>query len=126
MVPDILQLLTYFLSYIASSPAESLALAQSMDASLFVLGLRKVAKESALAINVGIHVPAEGGKLSNRSCWINEKGEIEAFYDKLHLFDYGSLKESNSVAAGNAIVPPINTVVGRVGLTICFDVITLP
>jgi predicted amidohydrolase len=96
-----------------------------MDTSPFVLGLRKAAKESALAINVGIHVPAVGGKLCNRSCWINEKGEIEAFYDKLHLFDYGPLKESNSVAAGNAISPPIDTVVGRVGLTICFDVLSL-
>lgn len=92
-----------------------------MDRSPFVLGLRRAAKEFALAINVGIHVPAEEGKLSNRSCWINERGEIEAFYDKLHLFDYGSLKESNSVTAGNAIVPPIETIVGRVGLTICFD-----
>lgn len=93
-----------------------------MDTSPFVLGLRKAAKEFALAINVGIHVPAVGGKLINRSCWINEKGEIEAFYDKLHLFDYGALKESNSVAAGTSITPPVSTVVGRVGLTICFDV----
>jgi predicted amidohydrolase len=95
-----------------------------MDTSPFVLGLRKAAKESALAINVGIHVPAVGGKLSNRSCWINENGEIEAVYDKLHLFDYGALKESNSVEAGKTIVSPINTVVGRVGLTICFDVVS--
>ena len=113
-------------SYIASSPSESVSLAQPMDTSTFVLGLRKAAKEFALAINVGIHVPAEGGKLCNRSCWINEKGEIEGFYDKLHLFDYGALKESSSVAAGKTIVSPIHTVVGRVGLTICFDVISLP
>jgi predicted amidohydrolase len=94
-----------------------------MDTSPFVLGLQKAAKESSLAINVGIHVPAaDGGKMANRSCWINEKGEVEAFYDKLHLFDYGALKESNSVEGGKKIVPPVETVVGRVGLTICFDV----
>jgi len=107
--------------YIASGPAESVALALPMDTSPFVLGLRKAAKESALAINVGIHVPAANGKLGNRSCWINEKGDITAFYDKLHLFDYGALKESNSVEGGKKIVPPVETVVGRVGLTICFD-----
>ena len=94
-----------------------------METSPFVRGLREAAKESALAINVGIHVPARsGGKLSNRSCWINEKGDIVSFYDKLHLFDYGSLRESNSVEGGKSIVPPVDTVVGRVGLTICFDV----
>jgi predicted amidohydrolase len=119
------QVLISSYSYIASSPSESVSLALPMDTSPFVLGLRKAAKESALAINVGIHVPADGGKLRNRSCWINENGEIEGVYDKLHLFDYGALKESNSVAAGNTIVPPINTVVGRVGLTICFDVASL-
>ena len=93
-----------------------------METSPFVFGLRKAAKESSLAINVGIHVPSGNGKLGNRSCWIDENGDIEAFYDKLHLFDYGALKESNSVEGGKTIVPPVNTVVGRVGLTICFDV----
>jgi predicted amidohydrolase len=93
-----------------------------METSPFVLGLQTAAKESSLAINVGIHVPAGNGKLANRSCWINEHGNIVAFYDKLHLFDYGALKESNSVEAGKKIVLPVETVVGRVGLTICFDV----
>jgi hypothetical protein len=85
-----------------------------MDTSPFVLGLRQAARDFALAINVGIHVPALNGKLSNRSCWINEKGEVEVFYDKLHLFDYGTLKESNSVAAGKSIVPPFETAVSQV------------
>ena len=105
---------------------ESLSLAQPMETSPFVLGLRKAAKESALAINVGIHVSMDSGKLANRSCWINEKGDIESYYDKLHLFDYGVLRESNSVEGGKMIIPPVKTVVGRVGLTICFDVRPLP
>ncbi|KAE8453743.1 hypothetical protein EG329_009254 [Mollisiaceae sp. DMI_Dod_QoI] len=92
-----------------------------METSPFVLALQKAAKESALAINVGIHVSMNNGKLANRSCWINEKGEIESYYDKLHLFDYGVLRESNSVEGGKTIVPPVRTVIGRVGLMICFD-----
>ncbi|KAH6678512.1 nitrilase-like protein [Halenospora varia] len=107
--------------YIASNPTESVALARPMDRSPFVLGLRQAAKESSLAINVGIHVPAPGDKICNRSCWINENGEIESYYDKLHLFDYGSLKESNSVLAGKEITEPVETKLGRVGLMICFD-----
>lgn len=99
-----------------------MSLSLPMETSPFVLGLQKAAKESSLAINVGIHVSAKGGKLANRSCWINEKGDIESYYDKLHLFDYGVLRESNSVEGGKEIVPPVDTVVGRVGLMICFDV----
>lgn len=108
--------------YIASSPAESISLALPMSSSPFLLGLQKSALENKLAINVGIHVPAPNNKLYNRSCWINEKGEIESYYDKLHLFDYGTLRESNSVQAGTSVGSPVETVVGRVGLMVCFDV----
>jgi predicted amidohydrolase len=111
--------------YIASSPQESISLALPMEENPLVLGLQWAAKQSKMAINVGIHVPANNGKILNRSCWINEHGHIVSFYDKLHLFDYGALKESNSVEAGKNIVPPVDTVVGRVGLTICFDVSNL-
>lgn len=76
--------------YIASGPKESISLAQPMETSPFVLGLRKAAKDSVLAINVGIHVPAKDGKISNRSCWINEKGDVGAIYDK-YAFPRASL-----------------------------------
>lgn len=89
-----------------------------------MLGLKEAARTSSLAINVGIHVPAKSGKIFNRSCWIDETGTIKPgyTYDKLHVFDYGALKESNSVEPGSSIVEPVETIVGRVGLTICFDV----
>lgn len=93
-----------------------------MATSPFLLGLQASAKDFKLAINVGIHVPSSNGKILNRSCWINEEGDIQAYYDKLHLFDYGELKESNSVEAGMKIVKPVETSLGRVGLMICFDV----
>lgn len=96
-----------------------------MEENPLVLGLQWAAKQSKMAISVGIHVPANNGKILNRSCWISEQGYIVSYYDKLHLFDYGALKESNSVEAGKKIVPPVDTVVGTVGLTICFDVSTL-
>ena len=54
-------------------------------------------------------------------------GLIGSRYQKLHLFDVDIkdgpvLKESNSVEAGTEIVAPFETVLGRVGLMICFDV----
>lgn len=64
-----------------------------------------------------------GHKLYNRSIWINEDGSIneKANYDKLHLFDYATLRESNSVAAGTSFTPPFQSAVGRIGSLICFD-----
>ncbi|KAK2027447.1 carbon-nitrogen hydrolase [Colletotrichum zoysiae] len=120
--------------YIASSPQESLSLAQPQSRSPFVLGLQEAAKAHSLAVSVGIHVPVPVpeaaptastlvSKLLNRSLWINADGTVNqaATYDKLHLFDFGALRESATVQAGPALTPPFPTPVGRVGSLICFD-----
>ncbi|APA14903.1 hypothetical protein sscle_13g096730 [Sclerotinia sclerotiorum 1980 UF-70] len=105
-------------------PPTSLSLALPISTSPFVLGLQSTAKTHSLAINVGIHVPnLDGTKVLNRSIWIDELGTIVGQYDKLHLFDYAAagLRESDSVEAGVRVEEPVETVVGRVGLLICFD-----
>lgn len=121
--------------YIASSPQESLALAQPQDKSPFVRGLQDAARDSNIVINVGIHVPVTEPlssssedatlrtRLYNRSLWIRADGTINdaATYDKLHLFDYGALKESAVVRPGAKLTHPFETPVGRVGSLICFD-----
>ncbi|KAL8831753.1 MAG: hypothetical protein Q9191_000681 [Dirinaria sp. TL-2023a] len=124
--------------YIGSSAAETVSLACPVTKSEFILGLQKEAKREHLPINVGIHEPAEGGKkVKNTLIWINGEGEISQSmsvrsglisvrYQKLHLFDVDIkdgpvLKESNNVEAGMEVVPPFETVLGRVGLMICFD-----
>ncbi|KAK1672445.1 carbon-nitrogen hydrolase [Colletotrichum godetiae] len=127
--------------YIASSPQESLSLAQPQSQSPFVLGLQEAAKTHSVAVNVGIHVPTTDAqkppttatatasaiittpKLLNRSLWINADGTINqaATYDKLHLFDYGALRESATVQAGPSLTAPFPTPVGRAGSLICFD-----
>lgn len=73
--------------YIASSPAETISLARSVQDSEFVLGLQKEAQLANLHINVGIHEPASNGRIKNTLVWINEKGDITQRYQKVHLFD---------------------------------------
>ena len=102
-------------------------MARSVNDSIFVQGLQAASKAADIAINVGIHEPGESGKkVKNTSVWI-EHGQITQRYQKIHLFDVDIeggpvLKESNSVEKGMSILPPFETAVGRVGLTICFDV----
>lgn len=62
-------------------------------------------------------------KLYNRTIWIREDGTLDerAAYDKLHLFDYGALRESRTTQAGAAPTPPFASPVGRVGSLVCFD-----
>ena len=53
-------------------------------------------------------------------------GELAAHYDKLHMFDvdvadaHARYRESETFAAGNR-VSLVDTPIGRVGLTICYD-----
>ncbi|KAL9046855.1 MAG: hypothetical protein Q9214_000419 [Letrouitia sp. 1 TL-2023] len=114
--------------YIASTSSETVSLAKPTTASPFVLGLQNAAKENRLPINVGIHEPAQNGqKVKNTLVWIDEEGKVTQRYQKIHLFDVDIeggpvLRESNSVEKGERILPPFETGVGRVGMTICFDV----
>jgi deaminated glutathione amidase len=120
--------------YIAQNAQESLSLAVPQGESPFVRGLQDAAKKHSLAINVGIHVPVTAAKtpgasdtvhhkLFNRSLWINNDGSINkpGTYDKLHVFDYGALKESATVQGGSKLTKPFDTPAGRVGSLICFD-----
>ncbi|KAI9713900.1 MAG: Carbon-nitrogen hydrolase [Bogoriella megaspora] len=113
--------------YIAGSAAETISLAKPVQESEFVLGIQEEARNAQLSINVGVHEPATGGnRVKNTLLWINEAGDIVQRYQKLHLFDveiHGGpiLRESDSVEPGSSILPPFDTPVGRVGLTICFD-----
>ncbi|KAL8672901.1 MAG: hypothetical protein Q9168_002655 [Polycauliona sp. 1 TL-2023] len=114
--------------YIASNASETISLAQPASSSPFVLGLQASAREHRLPINVGIHEPSSkhNDKVINSLIWINEDGQVEHRYQKLHLFDVDipggpTLKESNSIEKGPEIVPPFPTAVGNVGLLICFD-----
>ncbi|KAJ5374923.1 hypothetical protein N7517_006929 [Penicillium concentricum] len=112
--------------YIASSAEQSYSLAQSEERASFVSSLQRDAKEHNIHINVGIHEVASETRLKNSLIWIDDKGTITQNYQKVHLFDVDIkdgpvLKESASVQPGQQIPRPFETPIGRVGLSICFD-----
>jgi predicted amidohydrolase len=65
-------------------------------------------------------------RLANRSFLIDPEGAIRARYDKIHLFDVDlptgeSWRESAVYRPGEGAVVVDGTPVGRLGLTICYD-----
>jgi predicted amidohydrolase len=88
---------------------------------------REAAKANHIWLSVGsLAVLAEDGKVANRSYVIDREGVIRAKYDKIHLFDVDlptgeSWRESNVYSAGQGVVLVNGTPVGKLGLTICYD-----
>lgn len=87
--------------------------------------------EAAARHRIWLHIGSlavltNDGKVANRSFVIDREGQIRATYDKLHLFDVDlptgeSWRESNVYSAGAGAVLVNGTPVGKLGLTICYD-----
>ena len=89
--------------------------------------VRAAAAEAGIWVHLGsLALKGEGGKLVNRGFVIDGAGEIRERYDKIHLFDVDlptgeSWRESAMYQAGHEAVVVPGTPVGKLGLTICYD-----
>ena len=89
--------------------------------------VRAAAADAGIWVHLGsLAVKGDGGKLANRGFVIDADGEVRGRYDKIHLFDVDlptgeSWRESAMYAAGNEAVIVADTPVGKLGLTICYD-----
>jgi predicted amidohydrolase len=98
----------------------------SLDEDLVVRGLRDLARELGVWIDVGSAlVKREDGKAANRQAVIDPTGAIVATYDKLHMFDVDlptgeTARESATYTPGERATV-VDTPLGTFGLTICYD-----
>jgi predicted amidohydrolase len=88
---------------------------------------RAAAREHGIWLHIGsLAVLVEDGKVANRGYVIDRSGEISARYDKIHLFDVDlpsgeSWRESAVYRRGEGAVLVNGTPIGKLGLTICYD-----
>lgn len=89
--------------------------------------VQEAAKDNHIWVSVGsLGVLSDTGKVANRAFVIDREGVIRARYDKIHLFDVDlptgeSWRESNVYSPGQGAVLVNGTPVGKLGLTICYD-----
>ncbi len=99
---------------------------QSLEDDVVVRGLRDLAVELGVWIDIGSAlVLREDGKAANRQAVIDPAGAIVATYDKLHMFDVDlptgeTARESATYEPGERAVV-VDTPLGVFGLTICYD-----
>jgi len=88
---------------------------------------REAARRHGIWLHIGsLAVLVDDGKVANRGFVIDREGNVRARYDKLHLFDVDlptgeSWRESNVYSPGQGVVLINGTPVGKLGLTICYD-----
>ncbi|MGY6636491.1 MAG: carbon-nitrogen hydrolase family protein [Erythrobacter sp.] len=71
-------------------------------------------------------VPSWGGKWANRSHYFRQDNQNPVTYDKIHMFDVAlatgeTWRESSAYEPGREVVSVADTALGRIGLSICYD-----
>ena len=89
--------------------------------------MRTAARDAGMWVHLGsLAVRSEGEtRWANRGFVIDDRGAVVAQYDKMHLFDVDlatgeSWRESSRYVAGGGAMT-VDTPVGRLGLSICYD-----
>lgn len=97
------------------------------NASTVLAAARKAAAKVGIWTCLGsLAILRDDGKLANRSFAIAPDGSIAARYDKIHMFDVElasgeTWRESSAYTPGEHITVVEDTPLGRLGLTICYD-----
>lgn len=114
--------------FIGRNSQETRELAQTTEGNT-IRAFQDIAVENKVWLSLGgFHekICEEDTKLYNSHVIISNSGHLVQAYHKTHLFDVEipgkfRLKESDYVSAGMKISPPVDTPLGKLGLSICYD-----
>ncbi|XXG74796.1 hypothetical protein AAC387_Pa07g3422 [Persea americana] len=113
-------------SFVSARDGESLKIAEPLDGPI-MQGYCSLARESNIWLSLGgfQEKGPDDAHLHNTHVLVDDSGNIKSIYRKIHLFDVdvpGGMvyKESSFTTGGNDIVVE-DTPVGRLGLTVCYD-----
>jgi predicted amidohydrolase len=105
--------------------ARLLPVLKGVDDDPVVRGLRALAAELCVWIDIGSALLRDGDKAVNRQLLVGPGGKIAAAYDKIHMFDVdlptGEKARESEVYEPGAAAVLADTPLGRLGLTICYD-----
>lgn len=81
--------------------------------------VRSIAARYGITVLAGMFTPAEDGRVTNTM--LATGPDVDAHYDKIHMYDAFGFKESDAIAPGSE--PVVITVDGvGVGVTLCYDI----
>jgi predicted amidohydrolase len=91
-----------------------------------VQGLIALARELKVWLLIGSAlVKREDGGAANRSMLVGPEGRVIATYDKIHMYDVdlpsGERQRESQLYTPGEVAQVVDTPVGRLGLTVCYD-----
>ena len=97
----------------------------SMNDDPFIKKIKSISRQNKKWILLGSVFIKENNKLRNRSIMINPYGKIEAYYDKINMFNVKlSKKETHNESKlfiPGKLLKTVRLPWGKLGLTICYD-----
>lgn len=106
---------------------KKLQIAEAVDGPLVAAFQELAARHNIMLLLGSLHerLPGVADRVSNTSVLISSQGERLAVYRKIKLFDvelpHLKIRESDTIVPGTEPPPVIDTPIGRIGMTICFD-----
>jgi len=113
--------LGYFVLDQSKNRDEALSLALEMAPFISCPWVEELKRKARRGIHIacGGFFKIEGGKLVNALLLISPKGETSAYY-KTHLYHLKEIREEDFVIKGNEL-KVVDTDLGKIGLSICYD-----
>lgn len=106
---------------------EKLAAAEALDGPIVSAFRERAARHGLMILLGSLHerIPGDSRRVHNTSVLIGSGGELLARYRKRKLFDVDlpgvRIRESDTIEAGREAAPVVETALGRIALTVCFD-----
>lgn len=114
-------------SFIGANDGDSVKIAEPLDGPI-MQQYQSLARESKIWLSLGgfQEKGSQEAHICNTHVVIDDAGNIRSTYRKIHLFDVDvpggrSYKESSFTEPGKDIVALDSSPVGRLGLTVCYD-----
>jgi len=114
--------LGYFILDQTRSKDEALSLALELASDFSSPWMEELKRKAAKGIYIacGGFFKIEGNKLVNALLLVSPKGGFDAYY-KTHLYHLKEVKEEDFVAKGSEL-KVVDTDLGKIGLSICYDI----
>jgi deaminated glutathione amidase len=100
-------------------PAE---VAEPLDGP-FVSALKEAARENEIYVVCGMYESTidDNGRAYNTTVFIDRSGQLLHSYQKTHLYDAFSYKESDTIIPGENEYKVVETEFGKIGLMVCYE-----